>query len=153
MPSIHPAGRRGSSLVETLVAVGLFGLLMPPVLGLLALGLASARKTGDSSVQAFVASQIQHRLRDPSWPTSRSRGTGGAAEGGGWKAQALFDDALRLVHDPRAASLRVEMSAAAGLGWTSDSLEAVRLRIFRQPSGLLVGQCVLQRHRPLDPKP
>jgi hypothetical protein len=145
--TLTPRRSRGSSLVETLLAVGLLGALFPPLFGLLVLGLASIQRTGDAVIHTLLVPKIQQQLIDSSWPSNRSAGRGGDEGLGSWKANLHFDDALRPTEQPGNGVYRVELSGSPGLGWQSDSLEAVRMRVFRDHGDVLVGSCVLQRHR------
>ena len=137
----------GSSLVETLLAVGILGTLLPPVFGLLALGLVSVRNLEAASAHALLVPKVLDRLADDAWPPARQNVPAGRGDSARWRKVLYYDDALRPTQEPAGAAYRVDLAGSDGVGWVSPSLEAVHVRVIRHPGGQPVGTCVLHRHR------
>jgi type II secretory pathway pseudopilin PulG len=133
----------GFSLTEVIVALGLIMAAALPTLGVLSMGLGDARIAANQHQLEALRGTVRACLQDPSWPPSSNANTG-------WTYSAHFhqDGALARRGRIPQSGFEARLTGAAGLGFESPGLEAVKVEFLAIPSGEILGSCLVQRARP-----
>jgi prepilin-type N-terminal cleavage/methylation domain-containing protein len=130
----------GFSLVEVVVALGIFGVAGVALIGILGTGITLSKGALSDAETAMMLENVQARLTlDPAWPGKRDA--------------VFYDNSGAQMKKEEQASLRVEMTLVNGPGFASDYLDTYRARITRLPHGEEVGIWTLQRVRLARGKP
>jgi len=143
-PSPRKTGKRGFTLLDTTLAMGLLSTMVLPILGLLAVGVKDA---GDAQVVRGcegLRQEMRINLQDPDWPKNRGAAAGGKTK---WKATCYFDRQGRLLDGDakKSAWMEVRMDACDSVTFPEADLEQVKVEFHRAGTGKKVDQTVIQR--------
>ena len=143
-PSPKNSHKRGFTLIDTTMAMGLLSTMVLPILGLLAVGVKDA---GDAQVVRgceCLRQELRISLQDPAWPKNRAGAAGAKLK---WKATCYFDRQGRVLAEAekKSAWMEVRMEACDSVTFPDADLEQVKVAFHRAGTGKKVDQTVIQR--------
>lgn len=139
----QPSCHRGFSLVETSIAIGLFGLMIPPVLMLVFAGTREARASLDQERLTPIRGYLSLRLAEGDWPAT-------AARGKAWTHEIRFNrEGAPLVGTAgrNTAAVNATLHATPAPHLPDAGLEQIRVEFHSGTDRRRLGTTTLQRHR------
>jgi uncharacterized protein (TIGR02598 family) len=139
---ISRSQKRGFSLVETTVALGMFSLLIMPVIGLINVGVTQSNSALNSSSLQSIRDSVRHRLTSQkNWPSNSSAKQ--------WTSDISFSrDGSILPNDsPAKPFVKVRLTSSPSSSYTSEHLEVVQCEYLNPRDESSVATCVIQRQR------
>jgi len=138
----HARHPRAFSLVETSVALGLFSLLIMPVLGLITAGISHSSSALDRSSLHTVRDSLRLRLIQQSdWPANSTSPE--------WETTIAFSRNGNPIppDEDSTAFVKVRLSASPATSHPGVMLEAIRCEFINPRNDATVTTSVIQRHR------
>jgi type II secretory pathway pseudopilin PulG len=137
---------RGFSLVETAIAIGLFGMMVPPVLMVVTSATGQATTALRHDALSSMRTYLTLNLEDPDWP---NRETGD----GPWHHELTFDrdgSPLPAIETQSGrAAVKAVLHATPAPHLKDIGLEQIRVEFRHVRSDRVLSTASLQRHRPL----
>jgi hypothetical protein len=147
--------QRASILIDALMGLGVVSGLFLPLIALFSVGLLAVKRVNQESNAFCLVPQILEKLHDRSWPGPRTLVSEKSASASSWQKKLYFDEALQAIESggdnsqaaPAEAEWEVQLTAGAGLGWQSTTLESIRVQIYQVQGRQLISTWVTQRYR------